>query len=62
MPDTADTIQENQALESNSLLIEAHKAAAEIPEGHPGFCRVCEEHSLRLVNDMCAPCRDEFEH
>lgn len=60
MPDTADTIQQNQVLESDNLLIEARKAAAEIPVGYPGCCKVCEEHTLRLVDDMCAPCRDEF--
>ena len=34
------------------------KAAAEIPEGYPGECESCGLESKRLVNDMCAPCRD----
>jgi len=33
-------------------------AAADIPEGYPGECDSCGLESKRLVNDLCAPCRD----
>lgn len=33
-------------------------AAADIPAGTPGECESCGLESKRLVNDMCAPCRD----
>lgn len=33
-------------------------AAAEIPVGYSGECASCGLESKRLVNDMCAPCRD----
>jgi len=33
-------------------------AAAEIPVGVAGICESCGLESKRLVNDMCAPCRD----
>lgn len=34
------------------------KAAAQIPVGVAGICESCGLESKRLVNDMCAPCRD----
>lgn len=37
------------------------KQAAEIPEGEPGICVECEESSQRLVDSMCAPCRDRLQ-
>ena len=33
--------------------------AAKIPEGYEGECVSCGLESKRLVNDMCAPCRDQ---
>lgn len=33
-------------------------AAAEMPEGYAGECESCGLESKRLVDDMCAPCRD----
>jgi len=33
-------------------------AAADIPAGYEGDCESCGLFSKRLVNDMCAPCRD----
>lgn len=34
------------------------EAAADIPAGEPGECESCGLDSKRLVNNMCAPCRD----
>lgn len=42
--------------ESNVAAIRAE--AAKIPEGYAGECVSCGLDSKRLVNDMCAPCRD----
>lgn len=33
-------------------------AAADMPLGYEGECVSCGLESKRLVNDMCAPCRD----
>lgn len=33
-------------------------ASADMPTGEPGECESCGLDSKRLVNNMCAPCRD----
>ncbi len=33
----------------------------EIPEGSPGECDWCGEHTPRLVKRACARCRDKFK-
>jgi hypothetical protein len=33
---------------------------AELPPGEPGDCDTCGEWSGRLVEGMCAPCRDRY--
>jgi len=33
--------------------------SADIPEGKPGECDWCGEHTARLVNNACARCRDK---
>jgi hypothetical protein len=35
-------------------------AARDIPAGSPGECDLCGEHSMRLVQGACAPCRDKY--
>lgn len=35
--------------------------AAKIPVGNPGECDLCGEWSGRLVNGVCAPCRDRHK-
>lgn len=57
--DTIDEAQSAVLAESEHLSWLAHKAAAEIPEGVPGECYECGEHSKRLVDGRCAPCRDD---
>lgn len=37
------------------------KQAAEIPKGKPGDCDECGEPSLRLVDGLCAACRDRIQ-
>lgn len=34
---------------------------AKIPVGNPGECDLCGEWSGRLVNGVCAPCRDRHK-
>jgi hypothetical protein len=35
-------------------------AAKPMPKGEPGECELCGEYSLRLVFNVCAPCRDKY--
>jgi hypothetical protein len=30
-------------------------------KGRPGECDTCGEHSMRLIDGMCAPCRDRYK-
>ena len=43
-----------------AIQLQRQKAAL-IPEGRPGECDMCGEWSGRLVNDVCAPCRDKYK-
>lgn len=52
--DTNDYI--DKIVERNILAIRA--ASADMPAGEPGECSSCGLDSKRLVNNMCAPCRD----
>lgn len=36
------------------------RACQPVPIGVPGECDECGEYSQRLVEDRCAPCRDEI--
>ena len=58
MADEADMANDRieKIEERNIAAIRA--AAAEIPEGYPGECVSCGLESKRLVDDLCAPCRD----
>lgn len=38
---------------------EVRHRAQHIPAGEPGDCEICGEWSGRLVNSVCAPCRDK---
>lgn len=37
------------------------EARHDIPPGVPGICEECEEPSPRLINGVCARCRDELK-
>ena len=41
--------------------VEDVRRNAELPPGEPGDCERCGEWSGRLVNGVCAPCRDLFK-
>ena len=36
------------------------KLPADMPKGKPGDCDMCGEWSGRLVNGVCAPCRERY--
>ncbi|WP_200861585.1 conjugal transfer protein TraR [Methylohalobius crimeensis] len=56
----ADNTSNWKTKERDASVQAARKAAAEIPPGEPGECETCGEWSGRLVNAMCAPCRDRY--
>lgn len=48
-----------QAREREALAA-VQRAAKNIPEGRPGDCDLCGEWSGRLVQGVCARCRDKY--
>lgn len=42
-------------------IIGAIRAQATLPPGKPGECDLCGEHSMRLVEGACSPCRDKWK-
>ena len=61
MADDADRAQININKLGASDIDKVRTRASLIPVGEPGECKMCEEHSLRLVNGYCAPCRDKYK-
>lgn len=60
MTDIIDVANEYAAIETESSLAMVRRAAAAIPAGEPGECEECGEESQRLVNRLCARCRDRI--
>jgi RNA polymerase-binding transcription factor DksA len=60
MPDIIDIANEYAAIEAESSLAAVRRAVAAIPEGEPGECEDCGEESPRLVERLCARCRDRI--
>ena len=58
MADIIDKANELAASEVTSSAAAACAQAASMPAGKPGECDLCGEWSGRLVNGVCAPCRD----
>ena len=56
--DIIDQANDHAAIESAAREAAIRRAAAEIPVGVPGDCDFCGEWSGRLVDGICAPCRD----
>lgn len=57
----ADIIDEANDLTQARIEDELARNAArlrEMPQGAPGECKGCGDHSERIVNRLCAPCRD----
>jgi hypothetical protein len=61
MSDRGDIIDRaNERAEQilDAEISEIRHRASVIPEGSPGDCDLCGQWSGRLVNGVCAPCRD----
>ncbi len=58
MPDEIDRAQERT---EQDLARAIAAARGDIPPGKPGECDLCGEHSPRLIDGACAPCRDKYK-
>jgi hypothetical protein len=54
----ADIADKAQAYSEAELAAQISNARADIPPGRQGECDQCEEWSGRLIEGLCAPCRD----
>ncbi len=57
----ADECDQSQATEELHLSVALHQAGVgkfKLAPGVAGTCQECGEHSARLVNGHCAPCRE----
>ena len=61
MADIIDIANDYAAIEAESSLAMVRRAAAAIPAGEPGECEECGEESPRLVERLCARCRERIE-
>lgn len=61
MADEVDLTAERMEAEQSANLAEICRKAQAIPKGKPGDCELCGEWSGRLVNGVCAPCRDRYK-
>lgn len=59
MADSADEAFELSEAEVSDAVSKSRKKVNEMPIGNPGECFFCERYFTRLVNDVCARCRDE---
>lgn len=63
MSERGDVIDRGNARAEQILdaaIAEVRYQAQAIPAGEPGDCDLCGEWSGRLVNGVCAPCRDRY--
>jgi hypothetical protein len=60
MSDEIDIANDYQQKVTDSEILRIRKAA-QIDKGEPGECDLCGEYSKRLINDICAPCRDKYK-
>ncbi|CAB4154827.1 hypothetical protein UFOVP653_32 [uncultured Caudovirales phage] len=58
MPDEIDAAQEREQWDTDWAIRAASKPLA---PGVPGECDLCGEHSGRLIDGACAPCRDKYK-
>ena len=61
MADIADVTADRMELQEAADIAEIRRKAAEIPKGVPGICDLCGISSPRLINGVCAPCRDRHK-
>lgn len=60
MPDEIDFANDLAQSMTDAVVRAQREKAAAIPAGKPGECDMCGEWSGRLVNGVCAPCRDKY--
>lgn len=58
--DELDRTQDRIEAEEASLIAAIRAQAANMPTGKPGDCDGCGEWTSRLVDGLCAPCRDHL--
>ena len=61
MADEADKTADRMEIEDAANIAAIRRKAAEIPKGKPGECDLCGEDMPRLINGVCAPCRDRHK-
>lgn len=59
--DEIDTANDLAQTMTDAVIRAQREKAASIPTGKPGECDMCGEWSGRLVNGVCAPCRDRYK-
>lgn len=60
MADDADYAADYQQTAVDIQTKNIRTAVAAMPKGQPGECVKCGEDSPRLVNGVCARCRDKY--
>ncbi len=58
MSDDVDVANDQAQQRLDILIKQARKPLA---KGEPGECTLCGEYSGRLVESVCAPCRDRYK-
>ena len=58
MTDEVDLAQEREEIATQDAI---RRAARDIPPGVPGECELCGEWAGRLIEGVCAPCRDKYK-
>jgi RNA polymerase-binding transcription factor DksA len=61
MADIADKTADRMEVQEAANIAEICRKAAAIPKGVPGICERCGEDMPRLINGVCAPCRDRHK-
>lgn len=60
MADEVDRQLERAELLEAANLAQVRRRADQMAPGKPGDCDLCGEWSARLVDGVCAPCRDRY--
>lgn len=58
--DDADRAQMESEAQEEADRLRRQSSEYQIPRGDPGECDMCGEWSGRLINGVCAPCRDRY--
>jgi hypothetical protein len=59
MGDVCDASDADIEMTRDTQIAAIRRAAANIPVGTKGHCKVCGNYTKRLVTGICAPCRDK---